>query len=584
MLCRMVRCLQHDIQQHPVYKGSIVPTVSIDANVSPPQSSVKSGAADRRDSVQRDLDQPPQFASFLSAQTAPPPPAVKDNPPASSPRGQADTPPRQAADSPSPAVSQQPAGTVEPSSDKEKRVAGATPVATDRTAGIIAKIVPKAAVLASAGPALPAAATRPAQPPAAKVAVANMLSAETPPATETGAAVVADGTDGTGASSSTDGPDTDTKRKAANDKHVAVDDAATQIVTTPDPSNQNPQPSPNAAAPAIAENPQVAAAIAPVQTVQTMPTAGAEPSANASANDPLTIAVDAPAATGRPLPASGPPKPVSAASIPSADVEAPLTTDTPGKPATPNGGGAPSHKTNVIPPNEAAAPPTAAAKLVASPAQETEQTPTVATANINLPAAPADTGVEPDGRAREAIKPPDPSGNSGLVVQTQTVSAPSSAAIVSSVAPTPPNQSTSAPVPVAEVGVTIAMLAQSGKSRFEIRLDPPELGRIDVQLNVDSRGTVSSRLIVERPDTLNLLVRDAPQLQRALQDAGLNTAGGMQFSLADQGFANRDGFARQNEFASPREGGGMAGDTVPIAALQGYVAWSGRNGGLDITV
>jgi len=128
------------------------------------------------------------------------------------------------------------------------------------------------------------------------------------------------------------------------------------------------------------------------------------------------------------------------------------------------------------------------------------------------------------------------------------------------------------------------MQAQSGKSRFEIRLDPPELGRIDVQLNVDSRGNVSPRLVVERPDTLNLLVRDAPQLQRTLQDAGLNIAGSMQFSLADQGFTNRSGFAQQHEPTKARTLRGMSSDSVPIAALQGYIAQSRRHGGIDITV
>ena len=141
-----------------------------------------------------------------------------------------------------------------------------------------------------------------------------------------------------------------------------------------------------------------------------------------------------------------------------------------------------------------------------------------------------------------------------------------------------------APVPIAEVAVTIAAQAQSGKNRFEIRLDPPELGRIDVQLTVDSSGNVSSRLVVERSDTLNLLVRDAPQLQRALQDAGLNTAGGMQFLLADQGFASRQGFTWQNDLPNLPLPGTTASDTVPIAALQGYGALSSRSGGLDITV
>jgi flagellar hook-length control protein FliK len=140
-----------------------------------------------------------------------------------------------------------------------------------------------------------------------------------------------------------------------------------------------------------------------------------------------------------------------------------------------------------------------------------------------------------------------------------------------------------ATVPIAGLAVAIANRAQAGSNQFDIRLDPPELGRIDVQLNVDSSGNVSSRLVVERPDTLNLLVRDAPQLQRALQDAGLNT-GGMQFSLADQGFASRNGFAQQNDVANPPPSLSATGDTVPTAALAGYAAWSSRTGGLDITV
>jgi hypothetical protein len=90
-------------------------------------------------------------------------------------------------------------------------------------------------------------------------------------------------------------------------------------------------------------------------------------------------------------------------------------------------------------------------------------------------------------------------------------------------------------VPLSEISVSIVAQAQSGKSRFDIRLDPPELGRIEAQLKVDSGGNVSSRLIVERPETFDLLRRDALALERALQDAGLSTGSGMQFSLADQG-------------------------------------------------
>ncbi len=85
------------------------------------------------------------------------------------------------------------------------------------------------------------------------------------------------------------------------------------------------------------------------------------------------------------------------------------------------------------------------------------------------------------------------------------------------------------------LAVEIAASARSGKSRFEIRLDPADLGRIDVRIDVDRNGQVTSHLTVEKPETLSMLRQDAPQLQRALDDAGLKTGdGGLQFSLRDQ--------------------------------------------------
>ncbi len=91
------------------------------------------------------------------------------------------------------------------------------------------------------------------------------------------------------------------------------------------------------------------------------------------------------------------------------------------------------------------------------------------------------------------------------------------------------------------LAVEIAARAQTGRNRFEIRLDPPELGRIDVRLDVDRSGHVTSRLVVEKAETLDLLRRDAPELERALQQAGLKTSdNGLQFTLRDQAFAGRD--------------------------------------------
>jgi len=97
------------------------------------------------------------------------------------------------------------------------------------------------------------------------------------------------------------------------------------------------------------------------------------------------------------------------------------------------------------------------------------------------------------------------------------------------------------PVPVSGLAVDIALRAAGGSSRFEIRLDPAELGRIDVRLDVDKHGNVTSHLTVERPATLDMLRKDAPQLQQALEDAGLKTGdSGLQFSLRDQSSSGRD--------------------------------------------
>jgi len=103
------------------------------------------------------------------------------------------------------------------------------------------------------------------------------------------------------------------------------------------------------------------------------------------------------------------------------------------------------------------------------------------------------------------------------------------------------NPLVSAPVPLESLAVEIATRAQAGRSRFEIRLDPPELGRIDVRLDIDRSGNVTSRLVVDKAETLDALRRDAHQLERALQDAGLKTSdSGLQFSLRDHSFGQRN--------------------------------------------
>jgi flagellar hook-length control protein FliK len=141
---------------------------------------------------------------------------------------------------------------------------------------------------------------------------------------------------------------------------------------------------------------------------------------------------------------------------------------------------------------------------------------------------------------------------------------------------------TQAAVPLSGLAMEIAASAKSGKSRFEIRLDPADLGRIDVRIDVDRNGQVTSHLTVERPETLSMLRQDATQLQRALDNAGLQTGNsGLQFSLRDQSSSGQNGGNQSNPNAhrlivSEEDG-------IPVAG-RSYGRMLGASSGVDIRV
>lgn len=78
----------------------------------------------------------------------------------------------------------------------------------------------------------------------------------------------------------------------------------------------------------------------------------------------------------------------------------------------------------------------------------------------------------------------------------------------------------------------IQRAARDGLDRIDIKLVPAELGRIEVRLDFSHDGRLTAAIAAERPETLELLQRDARGLERALQDAGLKTdGGGLTFNL-----------------------------------------------------
>jgi chemotaxis protein MotD len=141
-------------------------------------------------------------------------------------------------------------------------------------------------------------------------------------------------------------------------------------------------------------------------------------------------------------------------------------------------------------------------------------------------------------------------------------------------------------VPISGLAIQIATSAQGGRSRFEIRLDPAELGRIDVRLDVDRHGQVTSHLTVEKPETLAMLRQDAPQLQRALEDAGLKTGNnGLQFSLRDQSSSgNHHGNGHDADRQPHRLIISDVNTVAAVAAGRTYLHAAGASRGVDIRV
>lgn len=87
-----------------------------------------------------------------------------------------------------------------------------------------------------------------------------------------------------------------------------------------------------------------------------------------------------------------------------------------------------------------------------------------------------------------------------------------------------------------QVSVHITKALKAGMDRITIQLKPASLGRIDVQLEVGHDGRVIAVVTADNKDTLDLLQRDARELERALQDAGLQTdSGSLSFNLRGQG-------------------------------------------------
>lgn len=73
------------------------------------------------------------------------------------------------------------------------------------------------------------------------------------------------------------------------------------------------------------------------------------------------------------------------------------------------------------------------------------------------------------------------------------------------------------------LGVEIARKVELGQETLRIRLNPIELGRIEVTLAFDDKGSLQATVRTESAQAMDLLRQDAPELARTLDQAGVRT-------------------------------------------------------------
>ncbi|MDB5721033.1 MAG: putative flagellar hook-length control protein FliK [Alphaproteobacteria bacterium] len=157
--------------------------------------------------------------------------------------------------------------------------------------------------------------------------------------------------------------------------------------------------------------------------------------------------------------------------------------------------------------------------------------PAEAPANERRPGNTAIAAATPDAGAPASPSAPSPADAPAPAHQSV---APSFTSLVDGPAPT--LQQAAAPVHAAqamptvsaragqigrEMGVEIAHRVSLGRDELVVRLDPEQMGRIEIRMAFDDNGTLRAVVHADSPAALDLLRRDSGDLTRALTDAGV---------------------------------------------------------------
>jgi flagellar hook-length control protein FliK len=119
------------------------------------------------------------------------------------------------------------------------------------------------------------------------------------------------------------------------------------------------------------------------------------------------------------------------------------------------------------------------------------------------------------------------------------------------------------------LGVEIARKVDAGEDTLRVRLNPAELGRVEVTLAFDDKGRVQATMRAESQHTLDLLRQDAPDLGRALDQAGIRSdSSSFRFESRDGGSGS--GSNSQSAFQQQSRGGNQQFREEPETQAAAY--------------
>ena len=94
---------------------------------------------------------------------------------------------------------------------------------------------------------------------------------------------------------------------------------------------------------------------------------------------------------------------------------------------------------------------------------------------------------------------------------------------------------------VDQVKVNITKSAVKGVDNIEIKLKPEELGHIEIKMQIAKDGIFQAHIVTSRAETLDILQKEIPSLEKAFSDAGFSLdSGSLSFSHRQEDQASKE--------------------------------------------